>query len=133
MVHHLWCTTNYHWYGLNKLIRHLGPLLVEFSLSTIVFPETVDNIEGPRPVAQIHILVKAEPGPWKWEMLGLKTVLKLVRQSFSDSEHFAGAIKYCLTGLFPSSPSDNEMEKHLWDFYFKVVKPYVLHPWLTFC
>ena len=95
-LEHSWCTTNYHWYGLNKPIRHLGLLLVELSLSTIVFPETNGNIDGAAPVAQIHIFVKAEPGPWKWETVNLKTVLKLVKQSFNDSEHFAGAVEHCL-------------------------------------
>lgn len=123
---HSWCTENYHWYGLNKPLRHLGLLVVELSLSTIVLPETSSNIDGATPVAQIHILVKAEPGPWKWETVSLKTVLKLVKQSFNDSEHFAGAVKHCLTGSFPSSPFDAEMEKHLRKFYFKIVKPYVL-------
>lgn len=118
-----WCMKNYHWYGLNKPIRHLGLLLVELSLSTIVLPETDSNIDGAAPVARINIFVKAEPGLLKWKPFSLKTVLKLVKQSFNDSEHFAGAVEHCLTGSFPSSPSDDEMEKHLRWFYFRIVKP----------
>lgn len=124
---HSWCTTDYRWYGLNKPIRHLGLLLVELSLRTIVFPVTCDNTDGAAPVAEIHILVKAEPGPWKWECLSLGAVLNLVKQSFNNSELVAGAVEHCPTEPFPSSPSV-EMEKDLRGFYFRVVKPYVLPP-----
>jgi hypothetical protein len=123
---HSWCTINHHWYGLNKPIRHLGLLLVEFSLSAVVLPNTTGATDGTAPVANIYVLVKGQPGPWKWELVSLKTMLKLVKKSFSDSEHFAGAIEYCLTESFPLLPSDAELETHLRRFYFKVVKPYVI-------
>ena len=123
---HSWCTTNHHWDGLNKPLRHLGLLLVEFTLSTIVFPETDGSVEGAAPVAKIHVLVRAEPGPWRWEIIRIKTVLKLIKQFFNDNEHITKTVEYCLTGSFPSSPSDAEWETHLRMFYFKVVKPYVL-------
>jgi hypothetical protein len=127
-----WCARNYHWCSLNKPIRHLGLLLVEFTLSTIVFPETDGSVDGAAPVANIHVLVKAEPGPWRWEIISLKTVSKLVKQSFNDNEHIAKAVEHCLTGSFPSSPSDAEWETHLRGFYFKVVKPYALPTYLVF-
>ena len=94
--------------------------------SVVEFPETNDNKNGAAPVAQIYILVKAQPGPWKWESISLQPVLKLVKQSFNDSEHIAGAVEHYFTASFPSSPSDGEMEKHLRGFYFRIVKPYVL-------
>jgi hypothetical protein len=125
-LNHSWCTTNYHWDGLNKPLRHLGLLLVEFTLSTIVFPQTNGSVDGAAPVANIHVLVRAEPGPWRWEIISIKTVSKLVKQFFNDDEHITKAVEHCLTGSFPSSPSDAEWEIHLRRFYFKVVKPYVL-------
>ena len=127
-----WCSKNFHWNDLNKPIRHLGLLLIEFSLSTIVLPETKNDVHGAAPVTDVCVRVKGEPGPWKWEKLSLMTVLKLVRKSLNDKNHIEEAVRHCLTESFPASPSDAEWERHLRRFYFKVVKPYVLPTCLVF-
>lgn len=131
-LEHSWCTTNYHWDGLNKPLRHLGLLLVEFTLSTIVFPQTDGSEDGAAPVANIHVLVGAEPGSWRWEAISIRTVSKLVKRFFNDNEHITKAVEHCLTGSFPSAPSDAEWETYLRRFYFKVVKPYVLLTYSVF-
>jgi hypothetical protein len=118
-----WCTRNYHWDVLNKPLRRLGLLLVEFVLHTIVVPEVEDDTGGAAKVTAVQILIKAQPNTYEWKSLNLATVLKLVKQSFHDSDGFANAIEHCLTGSFPQSPTDAEWEEQLRNFYFKVVKP----------
>ena len=120
-----WCTQNNHWYGLMKPIRHLGLLLVEIFLGTIVLPQTNNEGNGADTVGNIHMIIEEQSSSSKWETFSLSKILRLIRQSFNDSDHVEAAIKYCLTNSFPSSLSDDEMEKHLRRFYFTVVKPYV--------
>lgn len=123
-----WCMQDHYWYGLNKPLRHLGLLLLEFCLGTAVIPETSGNGDGAAKVSQIRIRVRTAQGRLEWERINLKTVLKLVRQSLNDGERFTGAVEHCLTGTLPGAPPDADMEEYLRDFYFKVVQPYVFSP-----
>jgi hypothetical protein len=118
-----WCAKDYHWDTLNKPLRHLGLLLVEFALGTIVIPETKDGVQGAAQVVAVLILVKGDGNMYEWKRLTQTRIQSLVRQSFHDSDGFAEAIGYCLTGTFPQSPTDDKWETYLRQFYFRVVKP----------
>ena len=126
---HSWCAQNIcYWNSLNKPIRYLGLLLVEFALGTAVFPIVDSTTEGAAKVTDIHILntVDADPRNWAWERINLRAVLRLVKRSFNDSDRIAKAVQHCLTASFPPTPSDSEWETQLKIFYFKVVKPWVI-------
>lgn len=123
---HPWCLMENHWHNLIRPIRRLGLLLVEVSLGTAVVPEIEGDPERTGAVRQISILIRVDNHNIGWKRTSLDEALKLIRQSNHDSEQFARAIEYCLTGSFPPSPFDNEMEEELRRFYFIVVKPYVL-------
>jgi hypothetical protein len=120
-----WCANEYDWDTLNKPLRHLGLLLIELTLGTIVVPRTVDSVRGAASVTAMEILVKSPPSSNTWKSLDLHAILTLVKSSVHDSDLFAEAVEYCLTGSFSPAPSDAEWERNLRRFYFRVVKPYV--------
>ena len=122
-----WCEIGYDWDDFNKPLRYLGLLLVELILGTLVIPKTENSVRGAATVTSIEILVKSLPSSYRWKSLNIPDTLKLIKFSVYDSDSFVDAVEYCLTGSFPSSPSDAEWEDTLKLFYYRVVKPYVFH------
>ena len=125
-LNHSWCTSEtFSWNSLNKPIRHLGLLLVEFAIGAAIFPAVDSTLEGEAKVIGIHVLKPANTNPqsWSWQSISLRDTLRLVKGSFNDSDRIAQAVEHCFTASFPPGLSDAGWETHLKIFYFKVVKP----------
>ena len=126
-LHHSWCARDiWHWNSLNKPIRHLGLLLVEFALGTAVFPTVDSTTDGAAKITYISVL-NTDPNRWGWIHISLRDTLKMVKRSCNDSDRVAEAVKHCLTASFDLASSDCEWETNLKRFYYRVVKPCVLH------
>ena len=125
-LNHSWCTSDtFNWSSLNKPIRHLGLLLVEFAIGAAVFPAVDSTSEGAAKVTGIFVLKPAntDPQSWSWQSISLRDTLRLVKGSFNDSDRIAEAVEHCFTASFPPALSESGWETHLKRFYFKVVKP----------
>ena len=122
-VEHCWCNSRSPWNGLNKPLRHLGLLRVELAFGHPVLLNETDSPDGVPKVKSLYILVKAAQTPLHWKNLGVEDTLKLVKKTFHNSDEVMGAVDFCLRGSFPSTPTDDELERRLNKFYFKVVKP----------
>ncbi|KAI1329801.1 hypothetical protein F5Y16DRAFT_365328 [Xylariaceae sp. FL0255] len=118
-----WCSKDFRWDALNKPLRHLGLLLVEFALETPVIVETSNTI-GDAEVTDI--LIKTQQG---FRRFTREEALNLVQrsshnnpQSEADLLHYMQAIRWCLTHSFPPSPTDDAWDAQLRMFYFQVVQ-----------
>ena len=54
----------------------------------------------------------------------LDNMLERVYTVFQPSRACEGAVRYCLTTVFPEAPTDSEMKGLLAEFYVDVVAPY---------